>query len=91
KAPLSASFTAQLAKRLRGINPRTSTLACWLSEQLHAQGETIDDVVQSAQQRQGAASVTMRNIITSMRFIASTDWADLLESVSLVDALLSQH
>ncbi|GGC88562.1 glycosyl transferase [Vreelandella lutescens] len=91
KAPLSASFTAQLAKRLRGINPRTSTLACWLSEQLHTQGESIDDVVQNAQQRQGAASVTMRNIITSMRFIASTDWAELLESVSLVDALLGQH
>lgn len=91
KAPLSASFTAQLAKRLRGINPRTSALACWLSEQLHSQGESIDDVVQSAQHRQGAASVTMRNIITSMRFIASTDWADLLESVSLVDAKLSQH
>ncbi|WP_404375486.1 GH36-type glycosyl hydrolase domain-containing protein [Vreelandella aquamarina] len=91
KAPLSASFTAQLAKRLRGINPRTSALACWLSEQLHSQGESIDGVVQNAQHRQGAASVTMRNIITSMRFIASTDWADLLESVSLVDAKLSQH
>lgn len=91
KAPLSAPFTAQLAKRLRGVNPRTSPLACWLFEQLNRQGESIDEVVQSAQQRQGAANVTVRNVITSMRFISSTDWAELLESVSLVDAKLCQH
>ncbi|RUR29569.1 glycosyl transferase [Vreelandella andesensis] len=91
KAPLSAPFTAQLAKRLRGINPNTSPLACWLFEQLNRQGESIDDVVQNAQQHQGAANVTVRNIITSMRFISSTDWAELLESISLVDAKLREH
>lgn len=90
-APLSAPFIAQLAKRLRGVNPHTNALACWLFEQLNRQGESIDDVVQRTQQRQGAANVTVRNIITSMRFISSTDWAELLESVSLVDAKLRQH
>lgn len=89
--PLSEPFTAQLAKRLRGVNPRTSPLACWLFEQLNRQGDSIDDIVQSAQQRQGAANVTVRNVITSMRFISSTDWAELLESVSLVDAKLSER
>ena len=88
--PLSEPFTAQLAKRLRGVNPLTNPLACWLLEQLNRQGDSIDDVVQSAQQRQGAANVTVRNVITSMRFISSTDWAELLESVSLVDVKLSE-
>ncbi|MGP5309645.1 hypothetical protein NDQ72_15115 [Halomonas sp. KG2] len=91
KTPLSAPFIAQLAKRLRGVNPHTNALACWLFEQLNRQGESIDDVVQSNQQRQGAANVTVRNIITSMRFISSTDWAELFESVSLVDAKLREH
>ncbi|WP_301584218.1 GH36-type glycosyl hydrolase domain-containing protein [Halomonas alkaliantarctica] len=91
KTPLSAPFIAQLAKRLRGVNPHTNALACWLFEQLNRQGESIDDVVQSTQQCQGASNVTVRNIITSMRFISSTDWAELFESVSLVDAKLREH
>src|SRR3546814_18323068 len=49
------------------------------------QDVTIGDVVQHAQQRQGASNLTVRNIITSMRLISDIDWADLVESVSLVD------
>nr|WP_298056855.1 hypothetical protein [uncultured Halomonas sp.] len=89
--PLAAQFTAQLAKRLRGLDPRSSLLVGWLEEQLSHQGETIDEVVQHAQQRQGAANVTVRNIITSMRFISSIDWAEVFESVSLIDATLRQQ
>ena len=48
-------------------------------------------MVQHAQQRQGAANVTVRNIITSMRFVSSIDWAELFEGVSLVDERLNQH
>ena len=44
--------------------------------------------VQHAQQRQGASNVTVRNIITSMRLISDIDWAELFESVSLVDERL---
>lgn len=86
--PLSAPFVAQLAKRLRDQDPRTTPLLGWLQECLSAKGEDIDAVVQQAQQRQGAANVTVRNIITSMRLVSSIDWADLFESVSLVDARL---
>ena len=60
----------------------------WLEERLKLQGLSIDDVVQHAQQRQGAANVTMRNVITSMRLISDVDWADLFESMSLVDERL---
>jgi hypothetical protein len=48
----------------------------------------IDEVVQHAQQRQGASNVTVRNVITSMRLISDIDWAELFEEVSLVDARL---
>ncbi|MBT2771539.1 glycosyl transferase [Halomonas sp. ISL-60] len=89
--PLAEPFTAQLAKRLRGLDPRSSPLAGWLDEQLSHQGVTIDEMVQNAQQRQGAANVSVRNIITSMRFVSSIDWAELFESVSLVDKRLRQQ
>lgn len=89
-APLSEPFVAQLAKRLRGLDPRTTPMVGWLEEQLSSQGVVLDEVVQHAQQRQGAANVTVRNIITSMRLISSIDWAELFESVSLVDARLRE-
>ncbi len=87
-APLSEPFAAQLAKRLRDHDPRTTPALGWLEERLGAQNSSIEQVVQHAQQRQGASNLTVRNIITSMRLISAIDWAQLFESVSLVDKCL---
>ena len=43
---------------------------------------------QHALQRLAASNVTVRNIITSMRLISDTNWAELFEGVSLVDERL---
>ena len=86
--PLSELFAAQLAKRLRDQDPRTTPALGWLEERLGLQGASIDAAVLHAQQRQGASNVTVRNIITSMRLISDIDWAVLFESVSLVDQRL---
>ena len=61
----------------------------WLDERLAAQGTTADEVVRDEHQRQGAATVTVRNIITSMRLISDVDWTELFERVSLVDDVLA--
>ena len=87
---LSELFAAQLAKRLRDQDPRTTPALGWLEERLASQGSSIDEVVRNAQQRQGASSVTVRNVITSMRRISDADWAELFESVSLVDERLRE-
>ncbi len=86
--PLSEPFAAQLAKRLRDRDPRTTPALGWLEERLLSQGTSVDEVVQHAQQRQGASNVSVRNVITSMRLISDIDWAELVESVSLVDERL---
>ncbi|MEO7547296.1 MAG: glucoamylase family protein, partial [Ramlibacter sp.] len=86
--PLSEPFAAQLAKRLRDQDPKTTPALGWLEERLRQQGSSIDEVVQHALQRQGASNVTVRNVITSMRLISDIDWAELFESVSLVDERL---
>jgi cyclic beta-1,2-glucan synthetase len=86
--PLSELFAAQLAKRLRDQDPRTTPALGWLEERLSLQGASIEEVVQHAQQRQGASNVSVRNVITSMRLISDIDWAELFESVSLVDERL---
>ncbi len=72
-------------KRLRDQDPRITPALGWLEERLSAARPDPDAVVRDEQQRQGASNVTVRNIITSMRLISDIDWAELFESVSLVD------
>jgi cyclic beta-1,2-glucan synthetase len=86
--PLSEVFAAELAKRLRDQDPRTTPTLQWLDDRLRGQGTDTAQVIQHVQQRQGASNVSVRNVITSMRLMSDIDWADLFESVSLVDARL---
>ena len=86
--PLSEPFAGQLAKRLRDQDPRTTPALGWLEERLALQGTSIEEIVQHVQRRQGASNLSVRNVITSMRLISDIDWADLFESVSLVDRAL---
>ncbi|MFN3972173.1 MAG: GH36-type glycosyl hydrolase domain-containing protein [Gemmobacter sp.] len=81
-------FFAQIARRLRGADPSDTPLLGWLEDRLAARGTSIDAVVTGAQMRQGAANVTMRNLVTSMRLLSELDWAEFFEAVSLVDAQL---
>ncbi|EEW26175.1 GH36-type glycosyl hydrolase domain-containing protein [Rhodobacter ferrooxidans] len=83
-------FLAQIAKRLRGADPSDTPLLGWLEGRLAGQGASIDAVVTGAQQRQGAANVTMRNLVTSMRLLSELDWAEFFEAVSLIDVQLRQ-
>ena len=85
---LSESFVVQLVKRLRDQDPRVTPALQWLEEQLINRGTTSDEMVHKEHQRQGAANVTVRNIITSMRLISDVNWPEFFEDVSLVDAAL---
>jgi cyclic beta-1,2-glucan synthetase len=86
--PLPAAFAVQLVQRLREQDPKVTPALVWLDERLAAQGTTADAIVHAEHQRQGATNVTVRNVITSMRLISDVDWADLVESVSLIDEAL---
>ncbi|MCC5984499.1 MAG: glycosyl transferase [Rhodobacteraceae bacterium] len=86
--PLPEILAARIAKRLRGCDPAETPLCDWLDDRLNEQGTTRDEVIQHAQQRQGASNVTMRNVVTSMRLISEMDWQDFFEEVSPVDAQL---
>ena len=85
---LSEAFFVQLVQRLRDQDPSIAPALAWIDERLAAQGLTADGVVQAEHLRQVAGSVTVRNIITSMRLISDVDWSELVERFSLVDDLL---
>jgi cyclic beta-1,2-glucan synthetase len=87
-APLVDAFAMQLFQRLRDQDPSILPVLDWLNEKLSAQGTSADEVVAREQHAQGAANVTVRNIITSMQWMSSVDWTDFFEAISLVDEVL---
>jgi len=87
-APWSPAFAVQLTQRLRDRDPSVTPALRWLNDRLTAAGTNSDQIVRDEMQRQSAANVTVRNIITSMRLITSVDWPEFFESVSLVDRIM---
>jgi cyclic beta-1,2-glucan synthetase len=87
-ASLPPAFAVQLVLRLRDQDPTITPARRWLDERLTSQGTTADEIVHEEHQRQATSNVTVRNIITSMRFLSDVDWPEFFESVSLVDELL---
>ena len=85
---LSRSFVVQLVQRLREQDPARVPALRWLDERLAKQQTTTDDLVRQEHEGQAATSVTVRNVITSMRLMSAFDWKTFFESVSLVDEVL---
>ncbi|MFG1375731.1 GH36-type glycosyl hydrolase domain-containing protein [Xanthobacter autotrophicus] len=83
------ALAVQLVHRLRDQDPRITPALTWLDQRLAAQGMTADAVVRDVHRSQGAANLTVRNIITSLRLISDLDWKDMFERTSLVDLVLT--
>jgi cyclic beta-1,2-glucan synthetase len=88
QVPWATAFAVQLALRLRDRDPAVTPALQWLNERLTAEQTTTDQMVRSEIERQAAANITVRNVITSMRLVSMIDWPEWVESVSLVDAAL---
>ena len=88
--PASDAFAVQFAYRLRGRDPRGEPALAWLDDCLTRRGAQLDTVVHDELQQQGAFTVTIRNIITSLRMAASLDWSQEFEAVSSVDGVLGR-
>ncbi|HKP30422.1 MAG TPA: glucoamylase family protein, partial [Gemmatimonadales bacterium] len=87
-ARLATAFAVELVQRLRDQDPAATPALAWLHHRLAAQGTTPDEITLVEHQRQAATTVTVRNIITSMRLISAVDWTTFFEGVSLVDEAL---
>ena len=89
RARLPDAFAVQFLHRLRDQDPRITPALTWLDQRLAAQETTADTVVRDVHRRQGASTVTIRNIIISLRLIADVDWNESVEHISLVDDVLA--
>jgi cyclic beta-1,2-glucan synthetase len=88
--PLERAFAVQLVQRLRDLDPKVGPVLLWLDKRLDAQGTTSDEIVRAEHQDQTAMTVTVRNVITSMRLMSAFDWQDFFESISMVDEILRE-
>jgi len=88
--PLSEAFAVQLVHRLRDQDPKVTPALAWLDEHLSRRDTTADAAVREVQRSHGAANVTMRNIVTSLRVIAEVDWTELFKRICLVDNALAK-
>ena len=91
RSPLFDTFSVQLLQRLHDEDPQTTPAVRWLHEHLAAQHTTAERIVATVHQQQGDASVTVRNVITSMRLISEVNWTELFERISPVDDVLRAH
>ncbi len=87
-AAFPTAARVQLFQRLRDQDPAATPALRWLEKLLADQGTTAEETVRLEHQRQATMNVTIRNLITSMRLISWFDWAEFVESVSLVDEVL---
>jgi cyclic beta-1,2-glucan synthetase len=87
--PLSEAFAVQLVHRLRDQDPKVTPALAWLDERLSKRDMTADVAVREVQRSHGAANVTMRNIVTSLRVIAEVDWTDVFGRICMVDNALT--
>jgi cyclic beta-1,2-glucan synthetase len=90
QAPWSTAFAVEMAQRLRDRDPDVTPALRWLNTKLGAEGTTTDRAVREELQSQSATDVTVRNVITSMRLVSTINWAEFVESISPVDAVLRQ-
>jgi cyclic beta-1,2-glucan synthetase len=85
---VTQQFTVQLIQKLRDHNHIATEALDWLKKKTEALGYSFESAVVDEHHRQGAANVTVRNIVTSMRLISDVNWEVWFDSVSLVDKLL---
>src|ERR1700761_757552 len=86
--PWSTTFAVQLAMRLRDRDPNDTPALRWLNDKLASLGTTADDIVREDVHNQGALNVSIRNVVVSMRLVATINWPEFFESVSHVEATL---
>ena len=86
--PICSSFVAEFARRLQGQSSALALPITWIEQQLSESSLTIDKLVQSENQQQAADQVSISNSIGSLRFLATMDWREFMETMSVVEQTL---
>ena len=83
------AFVIRLLQRSRE-HPAAADLRGELDAALRARGQAIEDAIRSEARHQAGEQAFMANLIGSLRLIATFDWSEFFESVSLVEQVLQR-
>jgi cyclic beta-1,2-glucan synthetase len=86
--PMVSAFVAELARRLQGRGPAWALPLTWIEQRLAESGRTIDQMVQTENQRQASDQVSVSNSIASLRILSAINWRDFVEAQSVVEQSL---
>jgi cyclic beta-1,2-glucan synthetase len=89
-AEVHHTFVTRLLQRSRALGTIASRLHDQLEAALAERGESIEDAIRAEGQHQAAEQASVANLITSLRLIATFDWSEFFESVSLVEQVLQR-
>lgn len=85
---LSASFVAELTRRLQGKDPGLSVVTDWLALRLREQGMTLDSALQQHAQSQAVSQLSVSNSINSLRALEQMNWPEFVETMSVSEQIL---
>ena len=85
---INASFLEQLFYLLRRSGNNYSDITRDMDDYHSKLGLTTKQIIQQEHNTRSVNTVTMGNCISSLRLIATLDWGELLDSVSLVEKIL---
>ncbi len=86
--PETSAFVAEFARRLQGQGTLLAHPLTLIEEFLTRKGTSLDQQVRQDTQEQATDQVSMSNSIASLRMLASVNWQEFIESLSLVEATL---
>ncbi len=86
--PMTTQFVSEFARRLQGQSPGLALPLTWIERLLSESHQTIEQLVQSENQKQASAQVSISNSIASLRFLGAMDWREFVETMSLVEQTL---
>ncbi|WP_372486760.1 GH36-type glycosyl hydrolase domain-containing protein [Stenotrophomonas sp. WHRI 8082] len=90
RPPLSGAFVSELSRGLQGRGGVFAMPITWLEQWAAAEGHRTEELVHLESQQQAADQVSISNSIGSLRFLATMDWRDFVESMSVVEHGLRQ-
>ncbi len=84
---IAAHFADRLVSHLFDEEAAMGPVRAWLERKMKA---PLAEITSREQRRQAADSISVGNVITSLRFLMNLDWRECFEELSLVDQILSQ-
>lgn len=88
---VGSEFMAEFARRLQEQGQTMALPLMWLEHRLAEQGVTVEQLMQVEGQQQAADQVSIGNSINSLRFLGAMEWRKFVESLSVVEQILSGY